>query len=130
MIVIRQGDSLSGGTRRGPKVVVETFRHEDNALAQRTDWFLIFHAILLEAYFAAVDKKPVYATFAIALFGFTCAFLWLAAHAMRSRFVTREIAGGSIGRYHRVLREPRPHRHWCTGARRLAWSGDSRHRHW
>jgi hypothetical protein len=53
----------------------EGFRHEDNALGNRTDFFLIFHAILLEAYFSG--DKPPWVAIAISLFGFTCAFLWL-----------------------------------------------------
>lgn len=55
------------------EILFERWKYEDETLAQRTDWFLIFHAILLEAFFAA--STPV-RQLPIALFGIFAGFLW------------------------------------------------------
>jgi uncharacterized protein (DUF983 family) len=52
-----------------------TFFHEDDAFHDRTDWFLVGHGILFEAFFSARDKGlslPVW------LFGLVSAWIWLA----------------------------------------------------
>ena len=54
----------------------------------------------------------------------------LAAHMMRSRLVTRETAGARIHRYHHVPPGTETEPALVHRARLLAWSGDSRHRHW
>src|SRR5260221_10798384 len=56
--------------------LLDRWKYEDETLAQRTDWFLIFHAILLEAFFAAVSPSHL-RQLPIALFGFLAGFLWL-----------------------------------------------------
>jgi hypothetical protein len=58
------------------KHLVRCFLHEDTALGTRTDFFLIFHAILLEAYFSA-GRRQDWNSLAISVLGFICAFLWL-----------------------------------------------------
>jgi len=64
--------------------VKETFFHELDRVNNRTDWFLIFHAILLEAFFAcnsfvATDKRDdkYFPLIAIGLIGILTSYIWL-----------------------------------------------------
>lgn len=60
-------------------LIFDFFKEEADRLDKRTDWFLIFHAILFEAFFSARDRGFSYV--AVGLFGLFTAFLWLAAGA-------------------------------------------------
>ena len=55
------------------KKALETYYHEGDALSQRIDWFLIFHAILIEG-FVAGNSIPVKVT--IGTLGWVVSFLW------------------------------------------------------
>jgi hypothetical protein len=54
------------------ELLFERFKYEDEMLGRRTDWFLLFHAILLEAFFTSE-------ALAVSLFGFITAFVWLSS---------------------------------------------------
>ncbi len=59
--------------------LLKWFWHEGENLNQRTDWFLIFHAILIEAYLAAggTDHHLKSNGLEIGIFGLLTSFLWL-----------------------------------------------------
>lgn len=59
--------------------VKETFFHELDRVSNRTDWFLIFHAILFEAFFACKEKDEYgYIPMAvIGLIGILMSYIWL-----------------------------------------------------
>jgi hypothetical protein len=57
----------------------ELFNHEDTQIAHRTDWFLVFNAILFEAFISAADSESVTVVgFALPIgaFGLVSAFVW------------------------------------------------------
>src|SRR6476620_4202285 len=67
-------------------LLYEFFVDEGARLSQRTDWFLIFHAILLEAFFSA---KPEMAQGAIGVVGVVTAYIWLMT-GLRQRWLSRQ----------------------------------------
>ncbi|HEY3132510.1 MAG TPA: hypothetical protein VGL91_23870 [Acidobacteriota bacterium] len=58
------------------QVIFDLAKHEDDTFGQRTDWLLIFHAILLEAFFFSTPSFPTGAG-AVSLFGLLTGYLWL-----------------------------------------------------
>lgn len=50
--------------------------HEDRTLNQRTDWLLVFHAIMFEAFFQAASYGRV-ASVVTSAFGLISAFAWV-----------------------------------------------------
>lgn len=69
------GGGAPGGTEFDRGVFLyERWKYEDETLGQRTDWFLVFHGILVEAFFAA-ETSPH--RIPVALFGALTSFLWL-----------------------------------------------------
>ncbi len=69
-------------------LLVERWRYEDETLAQRTDWFLVFHAILLEAFFGA---STLGLHLLVATFGVCTGFTW-AWVGMRHRWDHQHLA--------------------------------------
>jgi hypothetical protein len=57
--------------------ILAWFWHEGENLNQRTDWFLIFHAILVEAYLAAYTSSLKFKGLEIGVFGLVTSFIWL-----------------------------------------------------
>ncbi len=57
------------------KHALESLHREGEQINHRIDWFLIFHGILLEAFFASGDK--LFLKLPVALFGLVTAYLWL-----------------------------------------------------
>jgi len=56
-------------------VAERVFFHDDDAFHARTDWFLIAHAILLEAFFAPHGR---FARIVVGLFSIIAAWAWMA----------------------------------------------------
>ena len=54
----------------------EHYFHEADRMNQRTDWFLIFHAILMEAFFS-VDKNDKNSIIVVGSLGFLLSVLWM-----------------------------------------------------
>jgi hypothetical protein len=69
-------------------LMYDWFTDEASRLAQRTDWFLIAHGILLEAFFSG-EKRPVAATI-IGSVGSLAAWLWLMV-GWRQRWLLRHL---------------------------------------
>ena len=65
---------------------------EGARLHQRTDWFLIFHGILLEAFFAAPQGA---ARFIVGILGFLTSYLWFMT-GYRHRWIHRHL-GACMG---------------------------------
>jgi hypothetical protein len=57
------------------KLLFDFYLEEGSRLHQRTDWFLIFHAILLEAYFS--DHLLARTQMVVGSLGFVISYLWL-----------------------------------------------------
>jgi hypothetical protein len=55
------------------KPALEQLHREDDAIGQRIDWSLIFHAILMEAFFAAEGRSRL----PVGAFGLTVAWIWV-----------------------------------------------------
>lgn len=70
------------------RVVYDFFMEEASRTHQRTDWFLIFHAILLEAFFAA--KPLCLAASIVGLIGVLTAYLWLMT-GVRQRWLMMQL---------------------------------------
>lgn len=60
------------------QMFLDVFMKEIDRLDTRTDWFLIFHAILLEAYATAKDVNPL-SQVLVGILGFVTATLWFFA---------------------------------------------------
>jgi hypothetical protein len=58
----------------GRKLVYDSYFHESDRISSRTDWFLIFHAILFEAFFSIHHSISQIVT--VGLVGFLCSFVW------------------------------------------------------
>jgi len=69
------------------RMIFDLFLHEDDRISQRTDWFLISHAILFEA-FASVTKG--HHRFAIGLFGLVVSWLWL-MNGLRQQWSSKQL---------------------------------------
>jgi hypothetical protein len=57
------------------KLVYEYYFHESERISTRTDWFLIFHAILLEAFFAIKDPDTG-KVIVVGAVGILSAYIW------------------------------------------------------
>ncbi|MBI5885820.1 MAG: hypothetical protein HZB85_04470 [Deltaproteobacteria bacterium] len=94
------------------RMIFDLFLHEDDRISQRTDWFLISHAILFEA-FASVAKD--HHRFAIGLFGLVVGWLWLmnglrqqwSSKQLGERIETADVMGADISHELRQLFERR-----------------------
>ena len=60
---------------QSPRMLFEFLLHESENLHSRVDWFLIFNAILFEAFFAAHNQHRI----VIGLLGSLISYVWLAA---------------------------------------------------
>jgi hypothetical protein len=69
------------------RLVYDFFNHEASRTHDRTDWFLIFHAILLEAYFGS---KPPFSIPVVGSVGVIMAFLWLMT-GIRQRWLMMQL---------------------------------------
>jgi hypothetical protein len=75
------------------KLIYDFFLDEAARLGNRTDWFLIFHAILLEAFFAAPgstapgDAAP---RMILGILGFLVSYLWFMT-GCRQRWLSRHL---------------------------------------
>src|ERR1700722_4199947 len=58
------------------KLLNDHYFHEADRMNQRTDWFLIFHAILMEAFFS-VDKNDMNSIIVVGSLGFLLSVLWM-----------------------------------------------------
>jgi hypothetical protein len=75
-----------------PKLIYDFFLDETSRVGQRTDWFLIFHGILLEAFFAApVGAAQVF----VGILGFLTSYLWFMT-GYRQRWLLRHL-GACMG---------------------------------
>jgi hypothetical protein len=74
------------------KLIYDFYFDEAARLGQRTDWFLIFHGILLEAFFAAPAGLP---RIIVGVLGFLTAYLWFAT-GYRQRWLSRHL-GACMG---------------------------------
>jgi len=94
------------------RIIFDLFLHEDDRISQRTDWFLISHAILFEA-FTSVSKD--HHRLAIGLFGLVVSWLWLmnglrqqwSSRQLGERIETADVMGPDISRELRQLFERR-----------------------
>src|ERR1700722_12566596 len=59
----------------GKKLVYDYYFHESDRISTRTDWFLIFHAILLEAFFS-IHPPDAKRLLIIGSVGLLCAYIW------------------------------------------------------
>jgi hypothetical protein len=76
-----------------PATLIHEFYFDEAArVGQRTDWFLIFHGILLEAFFAAPDHMP---KVVVALLGLLTSYLWFMT-GVRQRWLSRHL-GACMG---------------------------------
>jgi hypothetical protein len=81
-------------TREG--LIYDFFVDEASRLGQRTDWFLIFHAILLEAFLSATEKAGAPTpdnhphVIVIGILGFLTAYLWFMS-GFRQRWLLRHL---------------------------------------
>jgi hypothetical protein len=73
-------------------LIYDFYFDEGARLGQRTDWFLIFHAILLEAFFAAHYRPP---QAVIGVLGCLTAYLWFMT-GCRQRWLSRHL-GACMG---------------------------------
>lgn len=62
-------DELSGG-----KYIYDSYFHESDRISSRTDWFLIFHAILFESFFAINHSTA--RIIIIGTVGILCSLIW------------------------------------------------------
>jgi len=69
------------------KLLYDFYFDEAARLGQRTDWFLIFHAILLEAFFASQDFVP---KLVIGPLGWLTSYLWFMT-GYRQRWLSRHL---------------------------------------
>lgn len=69
------------------RMIFDLFLHEDDRISQRTDWFLIFNAILFEAFNAASKEHH---RFALGLFGLVVSWLWL-MNGMRQQWSSKQL---------------------------------------
>ena len=74
------GDSEPSGKR----LIYDLYFEEGSRTHQRTDWFLIFHAILLEAFFS--EKSRGWAQDVVGSIGLVTSYLWLMA-GVRQRWL-------------------------------------------
>ena len=69
------------------------FCHDDNAFHTRTDWFLVGHAILFEAFVAAIGSDAKTQGHAVAvpvwIFGVVAAWSWLATSQWQRKTLDR-----------------------------------------
>jgi hypothetical protein len=72
---------------KSAKLIYDFYFDEAARLGQRTDWFLIFHAILLEAFFAA---PPGIARVIVGTLGLLTSYLWLVT-GYRARWLSRHL---------------------------------------
>src|SRR5208337_825599 len=66
----KDADDLSAS-----KVLLDFYMDEGARMHQRTDWFLIFHAILLEAFLS--EKSNGWVQMVVGSIGVVMSFLWL-----------------------------------------------------
>jgi hypothetical protein len=74
------------------KLIYDFYFDEAARLGQRTDWFLIFHGILLEAFFAAPAGVS---RIIVGILGFLTAYLWFTT-GYRQRWLSRHL-GACMG---------------------------------
>jgi hypothetical protein len=82
------------GEEPGPRGLIYDFFQEEGArLGQRTDWFLIFHAILLEAFFNVQDHDAnhSWSQLVVGVLGFLVSYLWFVT-GFRQRWISRHYA--------------------------------------
>ncbi len=69
------------------RLIYDFYFDEAARLGQRTDWFLIFHAILLEAFFSAHDCLP---QVIVGVLGCLTSYLWFMT-GYRQRWLSRHL---------------------------------------
>ena len=95
----------------GETVEERVFFHEDDAFHVRTDWFLVGHGILFEAFVAAAQEDK-WIAYAVGAFGLVAAWCWLAVSlrqvqnldAMKSAF-RRAAVPYDVAQSERALRD-------------------------
>jgi hypothetical protein len=100
----------------------DLFIHEAEVVNTRTDWFLVFHAILLEAFFSAEASRRVSDREArmVAVVGIATSFLWLMigwrelwnvrhlARVVRRREVLGTESAQLLARFYQARRDHNP----------------------
>ncbi|OGQ51102.1 MAG: hypothetical protein A3J24_11510 [Deltaproteobacteria bacterium RIFCSPLOWO2_02_FULL_53_8] len=69
------------------RMIFDLFLHEDDRISQRTDWFLISHAILFEAFISVSNERH---RLALGLFGLVVGWLWL-MNGMRQQWSSKQL---------------------------------------
>lgn len=69
------------------RMIFDLFLHEDDRISQRTDWFLISHAILFEAFISVSNERY---RLALGLFGLVVSWLWL-MNGMRQQWSSKQL---------------------------------------
>jgi hypothetical protein len=81
-------NSHSNDDLSAKKVLFDCYLDEGARLHQRTDWFLIFHAILLEAYLSEHSKGAI--QMVVGSIGIVVSYLWLTT-GIRHRWTFMEL---------------------------------------
>jgi hypothetical protein len=79
-----ESQAIGDGEPSGKRVIYDLYFEEGSRTHQRTDWFLIFHAILLEAFFS--EKSRGWAQDVVGSIGLVTSYLWLMA-GVRQRWL-------------------------------------------
>lgn len=75
--------------------IKESYFHEDNRLTARTDWFLICHAILFEAFLSDTARENQLMAAVVGLLGLYLAVMWLLV-GIRAKWVADQL-GALLG---------------------------------
>jgi hypothetical protein len=79
----------------GEELLDKHYFHEAERMNQRTDWFLIFHAILMEAFFS-IGRRDIASIIVVGSVGLLLSFLWLISGLRAGRMASH--LGNMIGR--------------------------------
>ncbi|MBI5562671.1 MAG: hypothetical protein HY894_07475 [Deltaproteobacteria bacterium] len=105
------------------RMIFDLFLHEDDRISQRTDWFLIFNAILFEAFHAVTRDSQ---QFALGLFGLIVSWVWLmngirqqwTSMQLGNRMGSKDVMGEEISKeYKKIFEERRKIPAWYGWAR-------------
>jgi len=106
------------------KYIAKAYFREGDSISERTDWSLIFHAILLEAFVASKDQ---HIQTSIGIFGLLLGLLWLAVglrqhwnmKLLHSSLISEFDSDDEVYRFHKVFKDLRnkyPLRGWTIRA--------------
>ena len=97
----------------GKKLVYDFYFHESDRISERTDWFLIFHAIMFQSYFGSLDKQVFMYKMLASLIGVMISYLWL-MNGIRTWYlfwhlgkhmVDKELMGEMADMHIKIIRE-------------------------